>query len=99
MQDSVPTGPSHACRLVVSGRVQGVGFRYFTRRQAARLGLSGWVRNLPSGDVEVHVEGAQAGIRELIAALSRGPDWARVDAVRESWQSPTGAHRDFHISD
>ena len=63
------------------GRVQGVGFREWTRRTAERLGLVGSVRNLPDGAVEVQATGSEEGLRRLEEALPRGPLAARVDRV------------------
>jgi acylphosphatase len=65
----------------VVGRVQGVGFRWWTARRAKELGLRGTVRNRPDGSVEVSVEGAPAGVDRLIELLSHGPTGARVDGV------------------
>ena len=70
-------------RLVVSGRVQGVGFRWFVRETARQHRLAGWVRNRPDGSVELETSGEEGGIRELIEALRRGPPGARVEDVRE----------------
>ncbi len=67
----------------VRGRVQGVGYRNFVQREAARLGLDGWVRNLDSGDVEVHAQGAQAELDDLAGALHRGPRFADVRGVEQ----------------
>ena len=67
--------------FVVSGRVQGVGFRYSTRRMAERLELSGWVENLPNGDVKVIARGDPARLEELEAWLWSGPDAACVSEV------------------
>lgn len=67
--------------LVVSGRVQGVGFRYATRREAARLGLRGWVRNTEDGRVEIVAEGPVADVDALQAWCHRGPAGARVTSV------------------
>ena len=66
----------------VSGRVQGVGFRWFVVGEAERLGLRGWVRNAPDGSVEVEVEGPAAPVDELIAKVSKGPPSARVSQVQ-----------------
>jgi acylphosphatase len=75
---------AEAERFVVSGRVQGVGYRAFVRREAERLGLSGHALNLPDGRVEVLAIGA-AGAREALArALARGPVLARVERVERS---------------
>ena len=65
-------------RYVVEGEVQGVGFRYFAVRRALRIGVSGWVRNLPDGRVEALAEGSLAALAEFEAALRRGPDMAAV---------------------
>jgi len=65
----------------VIGRVQGVGFRYWTQRRATELGLSGWVRNEADGSVVVYACGAVAGVAALEESLGRGPIAARVDRV------------------
>lgn len=73
-------------RFLVSGRVQGVGFRAATRSEALHLGLSGHARNLRDGNVEVIASGDPAAIDTLADWLRRGPPGARVDAVvRENW--------------
>jgi acylphosphatase len=72
---------SRARRVVVSGAVQGVGFRHYTRLRASELGLAGWVRNLPDGRVEIWVEGSETGVEELVAWLRTGPPAARVSAL------------------
>ncbi len=72
-----------ARRYVVRGRVQGVGFRYFVQREAVRLELTGWVRNLDDGRVEVHAQGPAAVLDELAAALHRGPRFSDVRGVEE----------------
>lgn len=65
----------------VTGRVQGVGFRWWTRSLAVRLGVSGTVRNLPDGSVEVHARGTDDQLRRLAAELADGPPGARVTSV------------------
>ncbi len=72
-----------ACRLWVSGRVQGVGFRWFAREEARRLGLSGWVMNLPNGEVEVAAGGEASSLERLRRALEVGPTGANVSAVSD----------------
>ena len=69
-------------RLEIRGRVQGVGFRWFTREKARRWGLAGWVRNTADGGVEVMVEGTAASIDGLIEMLHAGPPGASVSDVR-----------------
>ena len=66
---------------LVKGRVQGVGFRWFVHREAAEIGLHGWVRNTVAGDVEVVASGTQEQLAELRQALERGSRGSRVDSV------------------
>ncbi|QQD18795.1 acylphosphatase [Spongiibacter nanhainus] len=70
-----------AVHLQISGRVQGVGYRHWTVKQARRLGLSGWVRNRPNGSVEAQAWGTDDAVSALIEACHQGPIAARVDAV------------------
>ena len=83
----------------VYGLVQGVNFRYYTRRTAQSLGLSGWVANRPDGSVEVMAEGPRPALEELLAFLQNGPSHARVDRVVPEWQAATGRFGDFWITD
>ena len=69
--------------FLIRGRVQGVGFRWFVHREAADLGLRGWVRNTDAGEVEIVAAGDAATIAELRAELHRGSRGSRVDAVIE----------------
>ncbi|MDE2363374.1 MAG: acylphosphatase [Hyphomicrobiales bacterium] len=68
-------------RLVITGRVQGVGFRAFLAREGVRLGLTGWARNLEDGRVETEFAGAAGAVEEMRAACGRGPAHARVERV------------------
>ena len=78
-------------RFIVRGRVQGVGFRWFVEREAAMLGLAGWVRNNDDGTVEVLASGDDERLQSLRAKLKQGPRAARVDAVDEhSADAPEG---------
>ena len=72
----------------VTGVVQGVGFRWFVREKARRLGLSGWVRNLVDGSVEVVASGEQGQIDLLIGELQTGPPGAVVDQVQQETRAP-----------
>ena len=82
----------------VSGRVQGVGFRWWTRSLATRLGLSGSVRNLADGSVAVHARGPDDQLAALQAQLAQGPAGARVDHVESLPFSPDGVHEgEFQI--
>lgn len=77
-------------RYLVSGSVQGVGFRYFTQHAAAKLHLSGYVRNLHDGRVEVFASGTPEQLEHLRAQLERGPRFANVHEVREEDAAPDG---------
>ncbi len=83
--------------LFVSGRVQGVFFRAHTRDLAQRLGLSGFVRNLPDGRVEVVAEGPEEKLQELIQFCHHGPPLAHVTNVEIHWEEPTGEFRGFSV--
>jgi acylphosphatase len=72
-----------ALRLVVRGRVQGVGFRWFVRESARAAGLAGWVRNNPDGSVELAASGPASALEALRAAVREGPAGARVTEVDE----------------
>lgn len=72
----------NAVRAVVEGRVQGVGFRWFVRQEARRLGVAGWVRNLPDGSVELTVGGEGTAVRRLIDHVRVGPETSHVTGVR-----------------
>lgn len=77
--------------------MQGVGFRYFTQETANREGLSGQVRNLPDGRLEVVAEGDTESLARLESALWSGPSHARVDNVEVESLNPTGAHTGFRV--
>jgi len=78
------------CRLVLSGRVQGVGFRFYAVRQARNLGVGGFVRNLPDGRVETEVEGLRAAVEAFIERLRLGPGGAVVRELQVNWIPPEG---------
>ena len=77
-----------AVRVLVRGKVQGVGFRWFVREAARRAELAGWVQNRPDGGVEIEVAGTEEGIDFLLDAVRRGPPGARVEGV--SVHAPDG---------
>jgi len=81
----------------VIGRVQGVGFRYVTARQALDLGLSGWVRNLPDGSVEVEAQGPERAVDRLVDFLNHGPPAARVERVALSDHAVAAGEKGFRI--
>jgi len=68
-------------KVLVSGRVQGVFYRAFTRQNAEQLGLSGWVKNLEDGRVEAEIEGSRQAIERMLTKMGRGPPGARVDDI------------------
>jgi acylphosphatase len=86
-----------ARRFVVSGRVHGVGFRFFVNEAAAREGLRGWVQNLPDGRVEVLAEGDEESVERLERQIRRGPPAARIDHVDVHQEPPGGDLRGFEI--
>jgi acylphosphatase len=88
---------AHGLRAVVHGRVQGVGFRWSTVREARSLGLSGTVANRADGSVEVVAEGDPARLARLISWLEKGPPGARVSSVDIEWRPWTGAYRRFDV--
>ena len=79
-----------ARHVLVSGRVQGVGFRWYTRSKALELGLAGWVANLPDGRVEAWIEGESAALESMLAWLAHGPPSARVTNVESVAHEPRG---------
>jgi len=83
--------------LVIRGRVQGVGFRFATEDEASALGLTGWVRNLASGEVEIVAEGRREPLELLAKWANSGPRMARVESVAEEWSEFTGQFADFVI--
>ncbi len=87
-----------AAAIEVTGRVQGVGFRYFCYQQATRLNLVGWVRNNPDGSVSAWVEGDKADIETFADELGKGPPPAHVDHIDIEFKEPTSDHVGFDIS-
>jgi acylphosphatase len=84
-----------ARKFTISGRVQRVGFRWFSIDAAAREGVTGWVQNLPDGRVEVLVEGDADAVERFERAVRRGPASARVDSVDTDILAPTGRFHGF----
>jgi acylphosphatase len=83
--------------IVVSGRVQGVWFRASSREEAIRLGLRGWVRNLPDGRVEALFEGEELPLRQMLAWCRIGPSGARVDRADACWGTATNEYEGFSV--
>ncbi len=92
-------GDTVRARAVVSGRVQGVGFRQSAALEAQRIGgLSGWVKNLPTGEVEALVEGERDRVEAFLAWCRRGPRLARVDEVRVGYEPARGDLGPFDVA-
>lgn len=87
-----------AVQVIVYGRVQGVFFRDFTSRQAAQLGLTGYVRNTPGGTVEVLAEGDSEQLEKLIDYLKAGPPAASVERVETNWSEYSGGYNSFRVT-
>lgn len=84
-------------RVLISGLVQGVCFRAYTRRAAVDIGVYGWVRNMPDGRVEAVFEGDEARVTKMVAWCHRGSPHGRVDKVAVFDEIPTGEFPDFDI--
>lgn len=89
--------PQSAVLARVTGRVQGVAFRAWTKGRARALGLTGWVRNEPDGSVSALIAGEAETVAEMVAALHQGPPHARVRDVRTEPADPKIAPPDFRI--
>lgn len=85
-------------RLIVKGRVQGVGFRWFVHQHASKLGVFGFVRNLPSGDVECVAEGDDELVERLVAKLRKGPAFSKVRELLQESMPVSGKYKSFEIS-
>jgi acylphosphatase len=90
--------PYTAAHLIVSGRVQGVGFRYFVREKANSLGIKGWVRNKGNGDVEILAEGEKETLAIFIEAVRNGPTFANVEELIEDRLDPYLEFSTFSIT-
>lgn len=88
--------PTRTLRVSIRGRVQGVGYRVWTARKAAALGLAGWVRNRRDGSVEAIFQGRAADVDAMIEACRLGPPGARVTAM-ETWAEEAKAFAGFEV--
>ncbi|WP_344739787.1 acylphosphatase [Microbacterium awajiense] len=86
-------------KAVVSGSVQGVGYRYTLRIVAREAGVTGWVRNRRDGTVESEVEGEDSAVDEVLAWMAKGPPGSRVDAARVTELAPAHTERGFDVRD
>ena len=83
--------------VTVKGKVQGVNYRYHTQQQAILRNVTGWVRNLPDGDVQGCFEGNEQDVTALVDWCRRGPSWARVDSVQAERADFSGEFYEFRI--
>jgi acylphosphatase len=86
-----------ARKFLISGEVQGVGFRYFAQRSSARHQVRGYIKNLEDGRVEVHAEGSVKAVDEFRLDLAAGPTYSRVANIEELVLEPTGRYSAFRI--
>ena len=86
-----------ARKFVIRGDVQGVGYRFFAQRAAARHQVSGYVRNCPDGTVEAFAQGSATDVEEFKKDLATGPKWSAVEHVEEISLDPTSEYRSFLI--
>lgn len=83
--------------VLIEGRVQGVGFRFYSKEQALKLGLTGWVRNTFDGNVEAYAEGLKDDLEIWITHLQRGPRSAFVTNIKKEWSTAQGKFRNFQV--
>lgn len=85
-------------RVIISGLVQGVSFRYHTRSKARQTGALGWVRNLPDGRVEAVFEGEENDVLAMVAWCRKGPSYSMVEHINVYEEQPSGEFTDFDIT-
>jgi len=95
--EAADTGAFARLEARVTGRVQGVGYRYFVLDRAAALDVDGWVANEPDGSVRCVVEGDRRSLERFLAQLREGPRGARVERVDEAWLAPTHSLSGFTV--
>ncbi len=83
--------------LLISGRVQGVSFRYYTRQSALKNGVTGWVRNLPDGRVEALIEGEERAVEATVDWCRSGPEWGLVEQILIDKRQLSGKFESFTI--
>jgi acylphosphatase len=88
---------SKQLHCIVEGRVQGVCFRYNTKKIAHDLNLDGWVKNLPDGSVEAIFEGEEKKLVEMLDFIKKGPFGSRVTKIKEDWKNKEKEFEDFRI--
>ncbi|MFZ2330225.1 MAG: acylphosphatase [Atribacterota bacterium] len=83
--------------ILVSGRVQGVAFRYYARNMAYQLGVGGWIKNLANGQVELVVDGSKNSVNEMIEWCKQGPRMAQVENVEVDWLPCSVEYSHFQV--
>jgi acylphosphatase len=94
---ATPPPETAAVETWITGRVQGVGFRYFAFEAARRLGVVGYVRNTRDGGVRAYAEGPREKLEQFVRILEQGPQGSRVREMRVTWGSGSGSYSTFHI--
>lgn len=83
--------------LVITGDVQGVGYRAWVKREAKRFALTGWVKNRRDGAVEITAEGRENDLQDFLNDCAKGPEMARVTGISETWSDATGEFVNFDV--
>ena len=91
-------GEQHRLHVVIEGLVQGVGYRHATYIEARKLGLAGWVKNLPDGRVEACFEGDRATLESILTWCRRGPFLSKVEEAESNWEPASGEFSSFEIT-
>ena len=86
-----------AVHLIVSGKVQGVGFRWFVVKTGRSFALIGYAKNLPEGNVEIHAEGNKMDIQRFVGKVKQGSPSSRVDHIEIMWINPSNRFKDFAV--
>ena len=94
---SSPPEDTLTVNMKITGKVQGVGFRYFVLRQAQELGINGWVSNKSNGNVEAFAQGEKADLEQFIAKVKEGPSFSRVEDVSLNWVNEADHYFGFEI--
>ena len=88
---------SPRAHVIISGKVQGVFYRASTRDKAVRIGVTGWVKNLPGGNVEAVFQGEKNKVMQMIEWCKKGPAYSKVDDVSVTWEEPSGEFGNFEV--
>ena len=94
---SSPPKNTLTLNMKITGKVQGVGFRFFVQQQAQKLGINGWVSNKSNGDVEALAQGEKADLEQFIAKVKEGPSFSRVEDVSLNWVKEAEQYFGFEI--